>query len=236
MKILCVEDERVIARHIASLVKLILTDVEHHIEFAEDISSAETLLKEGDIDLLLLDLNLYGESGFSLLSQLSAKNFNTIIISANTQDALKAFEYGVIDFVPKPFDQLRLSQAFDRVKNNRTAGSGACYLWVKRAAQLHKIAVADVHFVKGAGSYSELHLHDGTILLHDKNLEKLHASLPASFMRIHKSYLLDLQKIETINSYPGSKYEVSLSNNITLPVGRKTVAKLKYMLIDKNNG
>ncbi len=230
MRILCVEDERMVARHIASLVEVILVDVEHHIDFAEDISTANEFLQTNNIDLLLLDLNLYGEDGFTLLSKLSAQNFNTVIISANTDKALKAFEYGVIDFVPKPFDQARLEQAFIRVKDNRTAGLGARYLWVKRAGQLQKVVVADIHFIKGAGSYSELYLHDGSILLHDKNLEKLLASLPASFIRIHKSYIVDQTKIAKINSYPGSKYQACLEGNTVLPIGRKIVAKLKDIL------
>ncbi|MFT4928131.1 MAG: two-component system response regulator LytT [Phenylobacterium sp.] len=229
MNILCVEDERVIARHIEALVGQILANQDYHFSYAQDLDDAETILQTRDIDLVLLDLNLHGQSGFTLLSRVVAQSFSTVIISANTQEALKAFEYGVLDFVAKPFDLARLTQAIERVQQNRTAGAGARYLWVKRASQLCKVVVAEIQYIKGAGSYAELHMLDGQVLLHDKNLEKLLACLPQTFVRIHKSYLLDSRTIKAINSYPGSKYEVSLADGTTLPVSRQKVAYLKRL-------
>jgi two-component system response regulator LytT len=227
MNILCVEDEKMIARHIRSLVGDILQGQTFSFSHAEGFDDAQTLLQARDIDVLLLDLNLHGQDGFKLLSRAVSQRFSTVIISANTQQALQAFDYGVIDFVAKPFDRMRLALAFERVQKNRTAGAGARYLWVRRAGQLCKVSVGDIHHIKGAGSYSELHMNDNTVLLHDKNLEKLQASLPPQYLRIHKSYLLDVNKIAAINSYPGSKYEVSLDDHSTLPVGRQKVGELK---------
>ena len=136
----------------------------------------------------------------------------------------------MIDFVPKPFNKERLQQAFSRVEQKRTAGKGARYLCVKKASQLIRIEVENIHHIQGAGSYSELYLNDGSVLLHDKNLEKLLEILPASYIRLHKSYLVDLSHIVSIKSYPGSKYEAQLADGVTLPVSRQRVTSLKQQL------
>ena len=231
MNILCVEDEKVIAQYIEKLLAEILKPNSYHFFHAEDLEDAESILQERDIDLLLLDLNLHGQSGFLLLSRMVSKSFNTIIISANVDQALKAFEYGVMDFVAKPFDKARLEQAIERVKINRTAGIGAKYLCVKQTNKLIRIAVSDIQYIKGSGGYSELHMNDKSVLLHDKNLEKLLALLPQEHVRIHKSYIVDVRKIVAINNFPGSKYEAQLLDQTTLPVSRQKVQHLKQQLL-----
>ena len=67
------------------------------------MESAFAYLKDHQIDLLLLDLNLDGGNGFDILKYTVSQSFHTIIISAYTDQAITAFQYGVLDFIPKPF-------------------------------------------------------------------------------------------------------------------------------------
>jgi len=231
MNILCVEDERIIARHIKVMLNKVMKESTFEFFHAEDIEDAESIISEKCIDLVLLDLNLNGKSGFSLLTRMVSESFDTVIISANVDQAIKAFEYGVIDFVGKPFTQERLSQAIVRVKESRTVGGGAKYLCIKKASQLVRIKVKDILYIKGAGGYSEVCMIDKTTYLHDKNLDKLLALLPENIIRIHKSYLVDIEQIQSLKTYPGSKYEVLLKNGSNLPVSRQRVKKLKLDLL-----
>ena len=70
------------------------------------------------IDLLLLDLNLHGKSGFLALENAVAGSFQTIIVSAYADQAITAYEYGVLDFVNKPFSRARLEKALNRFLNS----------------------------------------------------------------------------------------------------------------------
>ena len=78
------------------------------------LPEALCFIENNSLDLVLLDLNLNGDNGFDLLTTAVSESFHTIVISAYKDQAITAFEYGILDFVPKPFNRDRLEQAFDR--------------------------------------------------------------------------------------------------------------------------
>ncbi len=117
MRILIVEDEPVTARYIKNLLEEIYHNKRYSISMQSNLLSSECFLLENQIDLLILDLNLNGENGFELLEQAVASSFHTIVVSGNIDKALLAFEYGVLDFIPKPFDVDRLQMALDLLVN-----------------------------------------------------------------------------------------------------------------------
>lgn len=183
------------------------------------------------IDLLLLDLNLRGQAGFDLLANSVAGSFHTIVVSAYTERALDAFAYGVLDFVPKPFGAERLEQALRRATDwQARPRSPVQLLAVRKTGRVELLPVDDVMYVKGAGPYSELRLKSGRSELHDKSLDKLHALLAPSFVRVHKSYLVRASLIRVWHAHEGSHYEVELSNGVRLPVGRTRYKELRETL------
>jgi DNA-binding LytR/AlgR family response regulator len=194
-------------------------------------SEASARLDESPIDLLLLDLNLHGRDGMELLKASVAGSFHTIVVSANTDQALRAFEYGVMDFVPKPFSKERLAQALGRVTDREARSAGAAkFLAVKKHGKVELVAIDRVLYVEGAGAYAELVLEDGKRELHDKTLEKVHALLPAGFERIHKSYVVRWSAVKALHAQEGSHYEVELRNGARLPVGRTRYRELREKL------
>ncbi len=112
MRILIVEDETVIARRLERLVRQILGQQLVWLKRADCLAAARADLESFPIDLMFLDLNLHGKDGFGLLEHAVAGAFHTVIVSAHTNQALRAFEYGVLDFVAKPFDKERLEKTF----------------------------------------------------------------------------------------------------------------------------
>jgi DNA-binding LytR/AlgR family response regulator len=178
-----------------------------------------------------LDLNLNGENGFDVLQETASGSFHTIIISANKNEALKAFEFGVLDFVPKPFNKERIEIAFNRIVKKEEVGTeNLQFLAVKKRGGIQLVSINDVLFIKGAGVYTELFLVNGQKELHDKSLEKLSQLLPKSFKRIHKSYLVKTTVIKEIIVKTGSQYAVELQNGEILPVGRTKYKTLKETL------
>jgi two-component system response regulator LytT len=231
MRILIIEDEARIAKRIERMTRDFF-DKEVQILLCDSLDNGINIIDQHPIDLLLLDLNLNGEDGFDVLQNVVARSFQTIIISAYTDKAITAFSHGVLDFVPKPFDENRLSQAFMRFTSpEKQSSRDIQFLAVKKAKMIRLISIQDIRYIKGAGIYTELHLSDGRIELHDKSLESLEKLLPQTFERIHKSYILCWNEADKLIVEPGGKYSVILKNEEILPVGRLKYKEIRHKLI-----
>jgi DNA-binding LytR/AlgR family response regulator len=229
--VLIVEDEPLIAQRLERFCREILGEKLQAIRVATLFSEASARLDESPVDLLLLDLNLHGRDGMELLKASVAGSFHTIVVSANTDQALRAFEFGVIDFVPKPFSKERLTQALARVTEREGRAAGAVkFLAVKKYGKVELVEIDRVVYVEGAGAYAELVLDDGKRELHDKTLEKLHSLLPPGFERIHKSYVVRWGAVKALHASEGSHYEAELRNGVRLPVGRTRYKELREKL------
>ncbi len=226
-----IEDEARIARRVRRMTETFFGSKIITLHTCEALADGLSYLENNEIDLLLLDLNLNGEDGFDVLENIVARAFQTIIISANTHLAIKAFAYGVLDFVPKPFDQQRLDQAFLRITSANTGTTGLDFLAIKKGGIISLIEVQEVCYIKGAGIYTELHLLNGKNELHDKSLDMLQQLLPNDFVRIHKSYIVTKICIDKILVSSGSKYAVQLKNAEILPIGRSRYKELKEKLL-----
>jgi len=230
VRILIVEDEPIIARRTARLTRSILGEANLTIETAEQLDAAHDALRADDIELLFLDLNLHGADGFDLLKASVAGAFHTIVISAYTDRAIEAFELGVLDFIGKPFGRERLAQALRRLRTDARTDPPARYLAVRTGGRVTLIDVERVHYLQGAGSYSELVLHDGSTELHDKPLKRLVTLLPGDFVRIHRSYVVRMSAVAHVHSREGSRYAVELRDGTMLPVGRTRIDAVRQRL------
>lgn len=221
MIVVIVEDEGTVAARIERLVEKLLGENLTALRHFDDLEQALDYLQRTPIDLLLLDLNLHGKDGFDILANTVCGAYHTIIISAYADRAIKAFEYGVLDFVAKPFSTKRLQQALSRLTNQAASSQGQTrHLAIRKAGELEIVDIQDVFYIRGADNYSELVLSNGDVKLHDKSLTNLMMVLPERFERIHKSYIADLDNAVKILTHPGSKYELELNNGERLPIGR----------------
>ncbi|NUM62545.1 MAG: response regulator, partial [Ignavibacteriaceae bacterium] len=165
MRILIVEDERPTAEDIKFLVGQILNNEITSIHIETSLDSAMLYLKEKPVDVLLLDLNLNSKDGFQLLKQVVSQSFHTIVISANINRAIEAFEYGVLDFIPKPYNIERLKAAFQRLKSSHALdGHSIKYLTVKKGFEIKVIPLDDIKYFKSANIYVELHLLNNQVV------------------------------------------------------------------------
>lgn len=232
MNILIIEDEARIARRLERMTAEFFADKPTSIFVCDSLQKGVDKIGNQPPDLLLLDLNLNGDNGFEVLEHMVAASFHTVIVSANTDKAITAFAYGVLDFVPKPFDQERLFMALTRfISPVPKQDEGIKYLAVRRAGQVRLVSIAEVIYIKGAGIYTELHLKNGQKELHDKSLEHLQQLLPHRFERIHRSYLVNFEQVEKIFINPGTRYSAFLKTDEILPVGRSRYKELKNKII-----
>ncbi|MEM8889337.1 MAG: LytTR family DNA-binding domain-containing protein [Bacteroidota bacterium] len=228
MHILIVEDEPIIARRITRILKEQLTESPKQISVRHHLEDAQEYIAEHEIDLLFLDLNLQGDDGFEILESVSAAAFHTIIVSANKDQALKAFEYGVLDFVGKPFNEERIAKALRRVRGTERADQqGRKYLSIQKRGRHILREIDQLIYAKGAGIYAELFFEDQSKDIHNKNLDKLSQLLPPHFERIHKSYIVNSQKIKSLKAEAGGKYTLEMEGGALLPVSRSRYKDLK---------
>jgi two-component system, LytTR family, response regulator LytT len=231
MRLMLIEDEPLVAQRLERFCRDLLGASLERLQAATSFDQASAWLAENPVDVVLLDLNLQGQDGMELLRRSVASSFHTIIVSANTDRALEAFEHGVIDFVPKPFTRDRLMQALARIQDpGARATFAARHLAVRKAGRIELVAIAELLYVQGAGNYSELVLDGGRRELHDKTLEKLATILPADFERIHKSFLVRMSAVKALHASEGSHYEVELKNGTCLPIGRSRYKEIKEKL------
>ncbi len=228
MNILIVEDESRIAKRIERMTREILGDTLQSLNRINTLQEALQFIENNVLDLVLLDLNLNGDNGFDLLRTAVAESFHTIIISAYKEQAITAFEYGVLDFVPKPFNRERLEQALHRtITNEKLATKELKFLAIKKRHRIQLIPIEDLLYIKGAGPYTELFLANGKKELHDKSLEKLEQLLSPTFERTHKSYLVKMAEIKEIIVESGSKYMAELKHGARIPIGRTKYKDIK---------
>jgi two-component system, LytTR family, response regulator LytT len=219
LKIAIVEDEAVVARRLERMVRQVAAGAD--VEVCASLDGALQLARASRLDVLFLDLDLGGQDGFRVLEQATARPFQTVVVSAHRQRALQAFEYGVVDFVAKPWTAERLQLALDRALGRvAMGGGGARRLAVRKGRETVSISIEQLVFVRGADDYSELHLADDSVHLHEKALGALAAILPAQFVRVHRSYVVDLSRVRSLRGGDGGKLVAIMDGGRAVPVGR----------------
>ncbi len=231
MIIVLVEDEPLVAQRLARLTREILGPKLTRLTVKASLPEAMSHLSEHRIDLLLLDLSLHGRDGFELLKLAVSGSFQTIVVTAHDDRAVEAFEYGVLDFLAKPVGRERLARALDRFARLEEKNPfPSRYVAVRKQDKLLLIEVDRIRYIRGAGIYSELRLVDGTAEIHDKSLQGLDAVLPPSFVRVHKSFLVDIRRVVSLSARGGSRYGLRLDSGEALPVGRAYYRAVKAAL------
>jgi two-component system response regulator LytT len=234
MKILVVDRDPRSVLLLEQLCRVILGDRLKYFAMADSLAAATARLDETTFDVVLLDPPLQpGDSGIlKSLAARTGRTVQTIIVSARTELALPAFESGVLDFVPKPVSRERLAKALRRVARPVTpVDPPERFLAARGAGRIDFIALEDLLYVEGDDKYSELVFANGRRNFHDKALGRLEATLPDSFVRIHKSYLVRFTMVSRLLVLKGSRYFAELKNGLRLPVGRSRYASIKSRLL-----
>lgn len=231
MRVLVVEDEMLIARRIERQVRDILGERLQRIECVPDMKGALALLESGEITLMLLDLNLSGHDGFDILRRALVESFHTIVISANTDRALEAFELGVLDFVPKPFTAERLAKALGRLdmhyEDRRTR-----FLAVSVAGKVDLLPIEAVIAIHGDDDYSSIETVEGRRHLHKKTLSSLETLLPRQFERVHRSHIVNMMHAQRIVPQNTGNRAIQLTNGTLVPIGRSYAKALADRFIE----
>lgn len=200
-------------------------------------------------DLLFLDVQMPKLTGFDVLELIERRNLGVIFVTAYDQYAMKAFEVHAVDYLLKPFSRERFEAALERAKNQkpkkeldaaelaaaaRPAGEYAERIVVKDGTKVTLIRVARLDYAEALDDYVSL-ATEGKKHLKQQTISGLELALdPKLFVRIHRSYLVNLERVARIEPYGKDSKVAILTSGVRLPVSRAGYARLKTLLDEKN--
>ena len=198
---------------------------------AGDGEAACRVIDEVSPDLVFLDVQMPGLSGFDVLARLRARP-RVIFITAHDEFAVRAFEEQAVDYLLKPVEPARLERALARVTGTDRAGdrieeerlarlidaverrsAGPRRIAVRRGPKVILVEPASILFCRAEDKYTVLYTAEGEHIL-DRTIEDLEQSLdPSTFLRIHRSVLVNLACVRDLTAVEGGRFVVSLKDS-----------------------
>ena len=198
-------------------------------------------------DLMFLDVQMPKLDGFEVL-ELIGNDVAVIFATAYDEHAIRAFEVHAVDYLLKPFRAERLGDALQRAKERvgkrmeaapeqlsaaARSGSYAERLVVKDGTRVHIFSAAKLDYAEAQDDYVAL-ASQGKKYLKQQTISGLEASLdPRNFVRIHRSYLVNLERVTRLEPYGKDSHIAILNDGSRLPVSRAGLARLKEFLGEK---
>jgi two-component system LytT family response regulator len=184
-------------------------------------------------DLLFLDVQMPECGGFDVLELLGSDMPSTIIfVTAYDEYALRAFEAGALDYLLKPFDDARFRRALDRAKDKLAhytplQPQRTDRLVVKSRGQALFLNVADIDWIEAVGYYACLHVGRDTHVMRRTLLELERDLGDEKFVRVHRSTIVNLDRIHGLELQNGGEYEVVLKSKVRLRLSRRFRRRLQ---------
>ncbi len=160
-------------------------------------------IEKNQIDLIFLDVEMPIIDGFEFIESLSDMP-QIILITSKPDYALRAFDYDVTDYLLKPITKKRFNTSVKRAMDNyskiNAVADDQSHIYVNSNLKKVKVLVNDIKWVEGLGDYIKLVTEDANILVLS-TMKAFIEKLPANkFLRIHKSYIVNLEKVEKFSS------------------------------------
>lgn len=239
MKALIIDDERLARKELTSL----LADY-NEIELAGEASNADEafeLINEIKPDLLFLDIQMPGKTGFELLEMLDSVPA-VIFTTAYDEHALKAFEVNALDYLLKPIDTERLREAIEKLLIYSKANSKdeqkekgpklglRDQVFVKDGDKCWFVKLADIRLFESDGNYIKVYFDGNRPMIH-KSLNALDDKLnDRDFFRASRKHVINLSWVETIEPWFNGGLMVMLKGGERVEVSRRQAAKFKEMM------
>ena len=157
-------------------------------------------LNNNKVDILFLDINMDELTGIELLES-SKINSQVILTTAYQEYALKGYELQITDYLLKPFNFNRFLQAVNKAQDNitrRSADAPPEFIFVKTENRLEEIMLNEIIYIEGMRDYRRIHTINKKIMTL-QNFSEFEKLIPASVVcRVHKSYMVALAKIESV--------------------------------------
>lgn len=200
MNCIIVDDDELSRNIIEDLVKE--SEFLNLVKSCENAVEAFNLLRDEDIDLAFLDIEMPKMNGMELVKNLDSKT-QIILITSHSEYASESYEYEVTDFIVKPITPGRFMKAITKAKRLADQSGGGSTgesrkLFVKADSRLVQVDTKDILYVEALGNYVIIHTVKEKLTVHFTMKDML-AKLPTKeFIRVHRSFIVRLDRIEAI--------------------------------------
>ena len=220
IKVLAIDDEPLALQQLAAYIKKI-----PFLELCGECQSAleaKEILNQETIDAIFCDINMPDLNGMDFVKSLAAPPL-VVFTTAYSEYAVEGFKVDAVDYLLKPFGLDDFRRAANRVKDRLSIPAAPATesvaeddtIFVKTDYKVVKLAISDIRYIEGMSEYLKIHLESQpkpvvTLL----SMKKMEEYLPPYFMRIHRSYIVNLKMIQEVN-----KNRVIMDADTYLPIG-----------------
>ncbi|MFN7118051.1 MAG: LytR/AlgR family response regulator transcription factor [Saprospiraceae bacterium] len=202
---------------------------------AGDMPTAIQQIQRWQPQLLFLDINLPGKSGFDLLEALDEAP-QVVFVTAYDQYAIKAFEYNALDYLLKPVNANRLADVINKIKkllqpkneqDNERWLSLDKRIFIKDGEQCYFVMLADIYLIESVGNYAQVFFQNKSPLLH-KSLNYLEEKLPRDyFFRANRQQIINVNFIKNIIPFFNNTLQVELQSGQKVDISQRQSVKFK---------
>lgn len=203
---------------------------------AANITDAAALIHQLQPDLIFLDVQMGGGSGFDLLESLNIIPY-VIFTTAFDQYAVQAFEVDAVDYLVKPIREERFAKAIERINSrilsNEKKTTTEQTLFVREGNRCHFINTNRIRWIESNGNYARIYFDEKKVLI-KRSLNQLEKILdPLSFIRVNRTALINVNFITQIKPLPDGRLDVSLQNGQIFTVSARQSSALRNRSILK---
>lgn len=221
IKVIAIDDEPLALQQIAAYIKKV-----PFLELVAECQSAieaKEILNSEIVDAIFCDINMPDLNGMDFVKSLSTPPL-IVFTTAYSEYAVEGFKVDAVDYLLKPFGLDDFQRAANRLRSRKESApmeetpvtkDEDDTIFVKTDYRVVKLAISDIRYIEGMSEYLKIHLESQpkpivTLL----SMKKMEESLPPYFMRIHRSYIINLKKIQEVN-----KNRVIMDADTYLPIG-----------------
>ena len=226
LKTILVDDEILNLKNLEVILNNNFQEIEI-IGLFQNAMEAKVFIENNSIDLLFLDISMPVENGFDLLNYFAERNFQVVFVTAHEEYAINAIRVGAIDYILKPILISELKTAIDSVKkqfqtNDKFDNSNRITLSYEGGKSI--VDLNDILYIKGDDNLSTVYLSKKRKITISKTLKYFEDLLDINFIRIHKSYILNLNFASRIISK--EVHFIELEDGTLLPISRRNFSKV----------
>jgi two-component system LytT family response regulator len=249
IRAIVVDDEELGRDRIQALLSM-QPDVEI-VAVCPDGASAVEAIDRAQPDLVFLDVQMPGMDGFEVIENIDAARLPEVVfVTAHDGHAIRAFEIHALDFLLKPFDQTRFEKALERARTQIVAKKGPVIdsrltqlleelreerkyperLIVKSSGRVFFVRTEEIDWVEASGNYVKIHTKSEAHLLRE-SMKNMEAKLdPKTFVRIHRSAIVNIDRIKELEPWFHGEYIVIMRDGTRLTASRVFSDRLSALI------
>jgi two-component system, LytTR family, response regulator len=215
------------------------------------VAEAVDAIRSTELNIVLLDVQLPDGTGFDVIREIGPQRMPAVVFAtAYDKYAIQAFEVNAVDYLLKPFDEARLRESIERVRERLLRPTAlvrqlealieahdnqwSSRLIVRNGDRFDFVPVDTIEWIESANNYAILHCGSTDHLLSESLATLEHRLDPGKFLRVHRSHMVNTAHILAAHSIAGGQFELELQNGVRVRTGRQYSDSIRRLLKAKS--